>query len=143
MSEFMKQPTSRDYFLKCEHEIAASGRARRYAEALAMIAHLGRLDEFDDGSLHKFREEAVNQHFSVPQLRRALEVILRNSGPREFFPNAVAAFEFVAFARSFVGKFAEQHGQAALVAELTDKLRIAAMTLSSCRYGLIAASSRS
>lgn len=128
LSEFMENPVSRDYFLKCEREITVSGRARRYVDMLAMIAHLGRIDEFDEGSLGKFYEEAVNQNFSVSQLKRALEVIWQNSGPRALFPNAVAAFEFVAFAQSFVGQFAEHHGQAVVISDLTDKLRRTAVT---------------
>jgi len=128
LSEFMENPSSRDYFLKCEREITSSGRAHRYVEMLAMIAHMGRIDEFDEGSLGKFREEALNQHFTVEQLRRALKVILRHSAPGELFPNAVAAFEFTAFAQSFVGAFAQSQGQADLVGDVTDRLRVIVIT---------------
>lgn len=127
LSGFMENPASSEYFLQCEREITASGRASRYVDVLAMIAHIGRIEEFDPESLDKFHDEAVNQHFTVRQLNRALAVILHNSGPRELFPNAVAAFEFVAFAQSFVVMFAEHQGQAAITAELTDKMRMTAV----------------
>jgi hypothetical protein len=107
LTELVGDQVFLDYHDRCFHEIIASGRIKKYIDILSMIAHIGRLPEFDEPSYGRFLKEARGQHFSEPQMTRALDLILSTSGPGELLPNAAAAWEFLAFVGDFVGQYAE------------------------------------
>jgi hypothetical protein len=112
LSTLMEDPTVIGYYDRCFGDIVASGRAKRYVEILTMIAHIGRLPEFDEPSYGKFLQEARQQHFSTSQLMRALDLISGTSGPGELLPNAAAAWEFLALVGDFMNHYTEHTGTA-------------------------------
>lgn len=110
LTELVNDEVFLDYHNRCFHEIIASGRVDTYVDILSMIAHIGRLPEFDEPSYGKFRQEARSQHFSPSQLTRALDLILNTSGPGDLLPNAAAAWEFLAFVGDFTSHYGEHIG---------------------------------
>jgi hypothetical protein len=107
LTELVEDDAFLDYHDRCFKEIITSGRMETYVDILAMIAHIGRLPEFDEPSYGKFRQEARDQHFTASQLTKALDLILNTSGPGELLPNAAAAWEFLAFVGDFIGQYAK------------------------------------
>jgi len=110
LSTLTDDPAFVRYYDRCFQAIVASGRAKTYVELLTMIAHIGRLPEFDEPSYGKFLQEARNQHFSTSQLERALDLIAGTSGPGELLPNAAAAWEFLALVGDFMSHYTERTG---------------------------------
>lgn len=111
LSTLMDDPAFTGYYDRCFQAIVASGRAETYVEILTMIAHIGRLPEFDEPSYGKFLEEARNQHFNAAQLERALDLIAGTSAPGELLPNAAAAWEFLALIGDFMSHYTEKTGK--------------------------------
>ena len=99
-----------DYNERCFNDIIESGRGKRYIEILVMMAHIGRIPEFDESSYDKFLHEAMHQNFSAMQWERALGMIADTSGPGDLLPNAASAWEFLALATDFVQRYAELKG---------------------------------
>lgn len=105
LGDVIENRTGREYFESCMRDIVASGRARQYINIFAMIAHLGRLPDFDKECYDRLLVNH-NQSFSENQLIVALELILATSGPQQLLPTAAAAFEFLAFVGIFVDQCA-------------------------------------
>jgi hypothetical protein len=123
LSDVVANPVFFDYLEKCLKE-AVRVRGHFYVRMLAGIAHMGRISEFNPQSYDKFLEEACEQHFTVAQLKNALEIILNTSGPEDILPNSAAAFEFLTFISDFVNAFAEHMGAGGELKSLTEKVRM-------------------
>ncbi len=110
LTAVVDNPEIADHYERCFQQIIASGRCEAYVRMIAMLAHSGRLQEFDERSYGKFLEESLGQRFTVVQLERALDLILEFAGPRGDVPNPAARWELLAFTADFVRSYAEHLG---------------------------------
>ena len=109
LRDIIEDPVYSDYFHQCLTEVIRSGRADTYLKMFSMMAHCGGPSS-KELNRKDLLEVAMNRHFSVEDLKRALESIAISFGPKGAMPNAAAAFEFLAFIADFIDSYAKHFG---------------------------------
>lgn len=127
MRDFIEDDQCREYLMACENAIHQSARASRYVTLLEMFAHMGRLDEFDESSVHKFMAEARNQPISDARLLLATDHLLLAVGEGKGWSSSAEIFEVLSFTAGLLRRYAETHSKNTELIERADALQAGAL----------------
>ena len=109
LRDIIEDPECFGYFQQCLTEVTRSGRADIYLKMFSMMAHCGGPSS-EELNREDLLDVAMNRHFSVEELDRALQSIAVSCGLKGAMPNAAAAFELLGFIGDFMNSYAEHLG---------------------------------